>query len=234
MPASGPKLLPAIEQARHQLEELARRRCFDPKAWGPHPSLWRELLNQSRRNLVGNVAPNLLKGEVAAPIGIKLTGRQWDGFQKWFSRWVLADLCSLAVETKIPALCAIRFSERKGGHPDQSEAIYYLAYFECKLDSYGCVYGASAAAISHGQPIGASPSSDDSKASGESHIQGVMKQGGSPSVSAEMEGQSCNSDLALRRWRIGLSMLRFGVSLIGFVVFFHQIPDVLFLSDSLF
>lgn len=130
MPASGPKLGSAIELALSQLNELAVRRDFDltGKGWPPHAKVWLQLLTQSKQKMGRGVAPCLLKGDIAWPTGIALTGREWGRFQRWYERWIEPDLREIAVASKVKVLCAIRIADRKGGRPEQSEAIYFLAY----------------------------------------------------------------------------------------------------------
>lgn len=137
LPASGPKLGEAIDQALRHLNDLAIRRDFDPKSWPQHAKLWRELLKQSKeKGRSGrNIAPNLLKGDLAAPIAVNLTGRHWGRFQKWFERSVAPELISISLHSKVPAVKAVRVANPKGGFPDQSEAMFFLAYFDPAEDA---------------------------------------------------------------------------------------------------
>ena len=65
LPASGSKLIAALDQALNQIEgsEEASRRA-NPI----HLSLWKEILLQSKKLSTKGVAPNLLKGDVASSI----------------------------------------------------------------------------------------------------------------------------------------------------------------------
>lgn len=127
LPASGPKLLAALDQALSHLENRAGAfKISHPE----HLTLWKEILLQSKEHSSNFVAPNLLKGDIAARIAIRLTGRQWASFEKWFEQKIAPELRSLATQSRIPAIRPVRLSDRKGGYPEQSEAILYVAYFE--------------------------------------------------------------------------------------------------------
>lgn len=130
LPASGPKLESAIVQAIMQLEKLAARRDFDHEGWPEHAKVWRELLSQSKDRSNREVAPNILKGDLAALPRARLNSRSWQGFEKWFDRYVAPELAILASDSGIPALKAVRHSNQKGGRPEHSESIYFLAYMD--------------------------------------------------------------------------------------------------------
>jgi len=127
LPAAGPKLIQAIDQALEHINSLAAR-DYEREGWPDHAKLWRELLNQSKAGSKRGIAPNILKGDLATPLGIKVTGRSWQLFLNWFDRHIEPSLTQLAERSKIPALKAIRNSNPKGGYPDTSEAIFFLVY----------------------------------------------------------------------------------------------------------
>ena len=131
LPAAGPKLIQAIDQALEHINSLAAR-DYEREGWPDHAKLWRELLNQSKAGSKRGIAPNILKGDLATPLGIKVTGRSWQLFLNWFDRHIEPSLTQLAERSKIPALKAIRISNPKGGFPDTSEAIFFLFFWEAE------------------------------------------------------------------------------------------------------
>lgn len=129
LPAAGPKLIQAIDQALAHISSLVAR-DYEREGWPDHAKLWRELLNQSKEGSKRGIAPNILKGDLATPLGLKVTGRRWQLFLNWFDRHIEPSLTQLAERSKIPALKPIRKSNRKGGFPEASEAIFFLVFRE--------------------------------------------------------------------------------------------------------
>lgn len=127
-PATGDLLEPAIDQALAQLAGLAIRRNFRDGEWPSHAKLWRELLQQSRMRAQQGTTPRIPKGDLAAPIGIRLDGRHWTFFENWHERYVAEELRMRASDSGIPALRAVRHANRAGGHPDKTEAMIFLAF----------------------------------------------------------------------------------------------------------
>lgn len=82
------------------------------------------------QTFLNGVAPNILKGDLAAPIGIKLDGRHWSAFLKWFDRTIASELLNRARDSNVPALQAVRRSNPKGGFPDKSESVFFLAFLD--------------------------------------------------------------------------------------------------------
>ena len=109
LPAAGPKLIQAIDQALAHLNSLAARN-YEREGWPDHAKLWRELLNQSKEGSKRGIAPNILKGDLAIPLGLKVDGRRWKLFEKWYERHIEPSLTQLAERSKIPALKANRNS----------------------------------------------------------------------------------------------------------------------------
>ena len=222
LPASGSKLIAALDQALNQIEgsEEASRRA-NPI----HLSLWKEILLQSKKLSTKGVAPNLLKGDVASSIAVRLTGRQWSSFEKWFNQTIAPELQLLAAKSKVPAIRPVRIADRKGGYPDQSEAILYIAYVE----KIGAIADSSAAIESPSQQIDAKKSlavseeltvcnSDDAQKTAD--IAAAQRH---KPLSDNHTPHSKNDEKANSRWRFGLSMLLMGTFLA--VVAEKMIPE---------
>jgi len=131
LPAAGPRLIQAIDQALAHINSLAAR-DYEREGWPDHAKLWRELLNQSKEGSKRGIAPNILKGDLASPLGFKVTGRRWQLFLNWYNRHIEPSLTQLAERSKIPVLKAIRKSDPKGGFPETSESIYYLIFVDAE------------------------------------------------------------------------------------------------------
>lgn len=222
LPASGPKFIAALDQALNQIEgnqEVLRHAKLK------HMSLWKEILLQSKERGTNGVAPNLLKGDIAARIAVRLTGRKWDSFEKWFDQAIAPELQSLAEKSKVPAIRPVRITDRKGGYPDQSEAILYVAYVE----KIGTTADGSAAIESPSQQIDAKKSlavseeltvcnSDDAQKTADIAAAQTHKP-----LSDNHTPHSKNDEKANSRWRFGLSMLLMGTFLA--VVAEKMIPE---------
>lgn len=200
LPASGPKLYLAIDQALKQLNTLATRRDFDHEGWPEHARLWRELLNQSKNRSSREVSPNLLKGDLASPIGIRLDGRHWHSFKKWFDRHVASELLQLAMDSGVPALQAVRLSNRKGGFPDQAESIFYLVFFESEENLPTLIFPQSKESHSLWQKLKFYFSNPNS-------------------VSERLSRASEDVAAVDRRWKFGISTVLFGIFLLIFCTF---------------
>lgn len=231
LPATGPKLSPAIAQAISQLQDLAARRDFHHEGWPEHAKLWRELLNQSKDRSSRDVAPNVLKGDLAAPIGIKLDGRHWRGFQTWFERYVAPELLRLSMDSGVPALQAVRRSNRKGGFPGQSESVFFLAFLD---------HEASVGSLPEPQPHAAEPTLEDQAAEGgqfasgssdrqrdvpQHQSSGFWRKMISRFVRRNVFSESGTIEAALqRRWRFGVSVVLVGTFLLSFCTYLPPDP----------
>lgn len=195
LPASGPKLMAAIEQATSHLNTLASRNGFDKDGWPNHARLWRVLLAQSKELGTSGVAPNILKGDLASPLGIKLDERRWKSFEKWYERHIGANLRHLAERSKIPALKAVRKSNRKGGYPEASEAIFFLAFCEAEKTAPITVTGQIASVNYRGK------------------VTRFFSQIG-------FSGKTLVFSSVEERWRYGLSIMLFSIFLLLLCFFF--------------
>lgn len=129
IPASGPRLTEALTQAQEHLDVLARKNNYDHDGWPDHARLWRSLLEQSKSRMgPDRLAPHILKGDLASPVGVRLSGRYWTFFIKWFERVVVPGLNEQSLQSGIPVLVPVRVSNRNGGYPESSESIYFLAF----------------------------------------------------------------------------------------------------------
>lgn len=128
-PAFGPKLHHAIDQALDHLARMAATNGYDRHGWPANPRLWKEILSCSKDGTTTKeMAPNLLKGDLASATGNRLGIRQWQSFERWFKRHVEPDLKSMSLKSGIPALRVTRVANRRGGYPNQSEAVYFLSF----------------------------------------------------------------------------------------------------------
>lgn len=199
LPASGPQLDKAIDQAIEHLNKIAVRRNYQAKNWPNHARLWREMLVQSKNRLDRLVAPNLSKSDLSIPAAVKLDGRDWQAFSKWFDRNVAPELLQLSSFTRIPALRAVRRSNTKGGFSESSEAIYCLSFFSLE---------ASENKVSQQQDNagktwqGLLNSNSETRSNTGDHLVGITE-----SVSTQ------------RQWRFSISMVLLGIFLLIFCMF---------------
>lgn len=205
LPAFGPKFGPAIAQAALQLEKLAVRRDFNHEGWPENAKLWRELLVQSRDRSSRDMAPYVLKGDLAAPTAVKLSGRRWQAFLRWFERIIAPELRMLSLESGIPALKAVRQSNPKGGRPEQSEAVYFLAFVDPQA-TLTSLPGAKIKAANLKQL-------ESSGLWGKLIFRYMGK-------SVRNEPRSIKGDVAVqRRWQFGIATALFGIFLLIFCIF---------------
>lgn len=217
LPAAGPKLEAAIGQALSHLETTTvspdRGRSLE------YLKLWKEILLQSHKRCEIGVAPNLLKGDLASTTAINLTGRYWISFEKWFQRNIGPELQLISGKSGIPALEAVRIADRRGGYPDQSEAIVFLTFLEGPVRQSS--FGGSQKTLS---------SSEQQSNTGEAALaQAELKEldvyAGAASLveqstpNATNEFLSPGNDKIGSRWRFGLSMVLLGMFLLAFSVY---------------
>jgi len=129
LPASGIKLDSVIDLA---LDRLRKWADAEGQKWDnfsqPHARLWRELLQQTKARQSGAPAPTLAKSQIAIPAAIELDGREWKSFLLWFEREMHEDLATKCAQEGLPPLVPVRRSNRAGGRPENSEALYHLAF----------------------------------------------------------------------------------------------------------
>lgn len=129
LPANGPHLTRAIDIALTGLRKWSEAEGQNWDKLGERDArLWRELLEQTRAKAMGGCAPNLSKSELAVPAVYELTGRGWSSFMVWFRREIRGALVKACAAERVPVLVPVRRSNRSGGWPETSEAIYYLAF----------------------------------------------------------------------------------------------------------
>jgi hypothetical protein len=125
VPASGPKLLPAVQQARQHLETL--RPILEPKDVGL--KVWSRLLELTEKVTTDGTAVVLRRDDLDAALGIELTRRVWvQKVLRWYDLKVRASLAAVATGSGIPALEPGRISDRSGGRPEVSQAQYFVAF----------------------------------------------------------------------------------------------------------
>lgn len=236
MPAAGPKLRESIDQALVQLSNLAVHRDYGRTrdSWPAPAKIWGELLEQTKRRMIGDIAPNLLKGDISCPIGINVTGRQWKSFERWYDRHVRPELIKSAGESGIRAIRAVRVSDRKGGRPESSEAVYFLAYIaddRC-LDADTVESSAKSPAANVNEKLRTECFADDAsrsiavagseRNSAASPVSGVPDESVGATLLRNDNSNSGSSPKfsATIRWRFGLSMVLLGIftlALCGFL-----------------
>lgn len=125
-PAFGPRLRSSIEQAISVAEKSSRSASMSSAQ--EDLNLWLALLNQSHAGIRDNTTPLILKGDLASPLGISLTGRRWARFERWFQRHQASSLLLESTKSGIPAIYGARISNKRGGRAEHNEACYYLTY----------------------------------------------------------------------------------------------------------
>lgn len=126
VPASGPTLLPAVQQARQHLDKL--QPVLEPKDVGHR--VWSRLLELTEKLCSeSGTAVVLRRSDVDVALGIELTGRVWSQqVIPWYELRVRESLAAIASVTGIPALEPGRLSDRSGGRPEYSQAQYFVAF----------------------------------------------------------------------------------------------------------
>lgn len=126
-PASGRKLVQAIDQAVAELDRWARRlESGDPAGWRQGARIWRELLLMSKDGSAAGVAPSIRRADLTFALKIDMDKRAWTRFERFYGSQMRDRLLTVARASGLPALSAVRLSQRRGGNPDATEAVYYL------------------------------------------------------------------------------------------------------------
>lgn len=129
LPASGPKLSASLDVALSHLRHWADA---EGQRWenlhSNHARLWREILQQTKNGAGAGCAPNLTKSQIAVPAAFKLDARGWKSFKVWLKREVNEPLFKACAAENLPVLVPVRRSNRSGGRPENSEALYFLAF----------------------------------------------------------------------------------------------------------
>ncbi len=97
--------------------------------------IWRELLIQSmakvrpevadkRRRQPAPVAPAFRVIDIGGPAGVRIDGRQWEKFERWFARHIEAELRARCLEAEVPMLYAARLSDRGGYHEEHMSVVF--------------------------------------------------------------------------------------------------------------
>lgn len=199
IPASGPQLNKAIGQAIEHLNKVAVKRNYQENDWPTHARLWKAILTQSKNRLDRQVAPNLVKSDLAIPALMKLDGRDWKSFGKWFERVIESELLQLSQLSRIPALRVIRHANAKGGYSEKSGAIYYLSFFSAS------------------KAIPENASQQPNKLG--NAWQKLTNKKTTPSNAEDHQSSISSGVSSQRRWRFSVSMVLLGIFLLIFCMF---------------
>ena len=127
-PACDHSVLNVIELAQKVLRTRVQSKMHDTGIEQENARLWNELLQQSHDGVHDGTTPMILRGDLSAPVGIKLTGRRWEQFEKWFATTMKKPLRDACEANGLPMLYPGRISNRRGGHPEHSEAQYFVSF----------------------------------------------------------------------------------------------------------
>ena len=126
-PASGQQINEYIDQALDIIKVVESRETENNRR-SEYARLLREILVLSKAETGYGVVKIMLSGDLGTLLGIKLDGRYWLSFLKWFYRFIYDDFILESKRSGIPALIPTRLSDRKGGYSDRSEAVIYLTF----------------------------------------------------------------------------------------------------------
>lgn len=128
-PAVSPKLKACIETSIASLQAWARANGQNWDALTDSDALlWQALLVKSKADIKRGVAPLYPRSDFESLSREGLTGRRWGKFLRWYSREMEADLTKSCMERAEPTIYPGRSSARGGGHPEKSQAIYFLSF----------------------------------------------------------------------------------------------------------
>lgn len=128
-PAVSPKLKACVETSIARLQGWARA---NGQNWDtltdPDALLLQALLTKTKGEIKRGIAPIFPRGEFKGLLGEGLTGRRWEKFLRWYGREIEAELVKVCTERAEPMIYPGRSSLRNGGHPDKSQAIYFVSF----------------------------------------------------------------------------------------------------------
>ena len=128
-PAVSPKLKACVETSIARLQAWARANGQNWDALtDPDALLLQALLKKSKGDIKRGIAPIFPRGEFNGLSGEGLTGRRWEKFLRWYCREIETELVKVCTERAEPMIYPGRSSARSGGHPDKSQAIYFLSF----------------------------------------------------------------------------------------------------------
>lgn len=140
LPAVAPKLKACVDTAIACLQVWSRANGQNWEALTNRDALlYQSLLTRSRSDIKRGISPIYPRSEFKGLLGEELTGRRWEKLLRWFSREIEPTLAKTCLERAEPMLYPGRASAPGGGHPDKSQAIYFLTFdrpsFLSKLSS---------------------------------------------------------------------------------------------------
>jgi hypothetical protein len=128
-PAVSPKLKACVETSIARLQGWARANGQNWDALtDPDALLLQALLTKTKGDIKRGTAPVFPRGEFNGLSGEGLTGRRWEKFLRWCGREIEAELAKVCTERAEPMIYPDRSSARSGGHPDKSQAIYFVSF----------------------------------------------------------------------------------------------------------
>lgn len=128
-PAVSPKLKACVESSIARLQRWARANGQNWDALtDPDALLLQALLTKTKGDVKRGTAPVFPRGEFNGLSGEGLTGRRWEKFLRWYGREIESELAKVCTERAEPMIYPGRSSARNGGHPDKSQAIYFVSF----------------------------------------------------------------------------------------------------------
>lgn len=128
-PAVSPKLKACVETSIARLQGWARANGQNWDALtDPDALLLQALLTKTKGDIKRGIAPIFHRGEFKGLLGEGLTGRRWEKFLRWYGREIEAELAKVCAGRAEPMIYPGRSSVRNGGHPDKSQAIYFVSF----------------------------------------------------------------------------------------------------------
>lgn len=127
-PARGLQLPAALDQALHIAEVQSGNQIRLDLVENINLRIWKRLVSVSRERIAAFEAPIIQKADITDAVDVELSGRRWDQFQRWFDRHMAPELARLSRESGVPAVCAVRVSDRRGGHPHFRGSVYFIVF----------------------------------------------------------------------------------------------------------
>ena len=134
-PASHPQFVETLTLAVDGLLAWRRRNgCLGANA-PINARIWEQLLDQSHRLGKHDTAPAILKQDLGAPLGIRITKEKWMSFLSWWNREIRDDYIRACQLLQVPILYPARTCDSKGGYSESKAAIYFLSLLEDGLSA---------------------------------------------------------------------------------------------------
>ena len=192
-PAVSPKLKAYVDTAIACLQIWARANGQNWDALTDHDALLLQaFLTKSRSDIKRSTAPIFPRNEFKGLSGEGLTGRRWDKFLRWYGREIETQLTRVCTERVEPVLYPGRSSARGGGHPDKSQAIYFLSFDRpSQLAKPRALEGAASRTAA---PVANQPEVDEPRSDAKGH--GLSSTASAPLPNESVAGEDASPDAA--------------------------------------